>query len=215
VPERAHVAVVLAAGGSRRLGFPKQRLRRDGETLVARAVRLAQATAPRRVLLVLGANAGELRAALAEAAGSDKDDVGACDVLENPAWSDGLSSSLRCAALALAGDDAPVLLLGCDQPALESHHLESLLVLAAAAESGCAATRYDDALGLPALVTAALLQQATTLSGDRGLRGPLNALGRDRVGALHAPELALDLDTVDDVQRAIASGLLDPLPSAR
>ena len=36
-----HVAVVLAAGGSTRLGRPKQLLTRDGETLVHRAARLA------------------------------------------------------------------------------------------------------------------------------------------------------------------------------
>ena len=38
-----HVAVVLAAGGSTRLGRPKQLLTRDGEALVHRAARLALA----------------------------------------------------------------------------------------------------------------------------------------------------------------------------
>ena len=49
----AHDAVVLAAGGSRRLGQPKQLLTRDGETLVHRGVRLAMETAPRRLLVIV------------------------------------------------------------------------------------------------------------------------------------------------------------------
>ena len=40
----AHAAVVLAAGASTRLGRPKQLLRRDGETLLHRMVRLAAGT---------------------------------------------------------------------------------------------------------------------------------------------------------------------------
>ena len=42
----AHAAIVLAAGGSLRLGRPKQLLVRDGETLIHRAVRLATDTTP-------------------------------------------------------------------------------------------------------------------------------------------------------------------------
>jgi len=64
----AHVAIVLAAGGSRRLGRPKQLLTRDGETLVHRAVRLASATQPQRLLLVIGAHAVEMREAVADLA---------------------------------------------------------------------------------------------------------------------------------------------------
>ena len=55
----AHAAVVLAAGGSTRLGRPKQLLTRDGETLVHRAARLAIATGATRVLVVTGAQRGE------------------------------------------------------------------------------------------------------------------------------------------------------------
>ena len=40
-----HAALILAAGGSRRLGQVKQALTRDGEPLLRRAVRLALATA--------------------------------------------------------------------------------------------------------------------------------------------------------------------------
>ena len=58
---QGHVAIVLAAGGSQRLGRPKQQLTINGESLLARCVRLAADTAPERIIVVLGACAAALR----------------------------------------------------------------------------------------------------------------------------------------------------------
>ena len=56
VGTRAHVAVLLAAGGSTRLGQPKQLLTRDGEPLVRRMARLLSHTSPRRLYVIVGAH---------------------------------------------------------------------------------------------------------------------------------------------------------------
>lgn len=48
-----HDAVVLGAGGSLRLGQPKQLLTIGGETLVARMTRLVLATRPARTVVVM------------------------------------------------------------------------------------------------------------------------------------------------------------------
>ena len=58
-------AVVLAAGGSRRLGEPKQLLRLSGQPLVRRAALAALGSRAERVLVVTGARAREVEAALA------------------------------------------------------------------------------------------------------------------------------------------------------
>ncbi len=196
----AHAAVVLAAGGSRRLGRPKQLLCRDGETLVHRALRLASATHPQRLLLVTGADAMQVAEA---GAGFDAE----CAV--NHDWSQGLSGSLQCAASALAGFDGKVLVLGCDQPALETHHLQALLDGARRSASDCAATAHGEAAGIPALVTMPLLMEASArLQGDRGLGAQLTAMA-ESVWRLDAPELRLDIDREDDVLAAVALGLLD------
>ncbi len=60
-----HAVVVLAAGGSTRLGQPKQLLTRQGETLVRRVVRLALEFAPSQVLVVVGANAQAVTSSIA------------------------------------------------------------------------------------------------------------------------------------------------------
>lgn len=194
----AHNAVVLAAGGSRRLGYPKQLLTRDGEALVHRSVRLSLHTRPQRLLLICGGEADAIAASVHDLR---------VEIVINPDWQEGLASSLRLAACALTNEALPCLILGCDQPALHAGHLQALIEGARA--RGCAATLHGASRGVPALVPAALLAGALQLQGDRGLRGLLNALPDEEVAPLQAPELEWDLDTGADVDAARARGWLD------
>lgn len=195
-----HVAIVLAAGGSRRLGAPKQLLKRGGETLVHRAVRLAAATQPQRLLLVIGAHASEMREAVANLR---------VEILVNNDWQEGLASSLRVAASALDESASSALILGCDQPALDQSHLQRLLSGAATSASGCAATLHSAAWGIPTVVCTTIFRDAQGLHGDSGLRGALQRLPSDALYLLEAAELEFDLDTPVDVKKAIADGLID------
>lgn len=189
--EGDHVAVLLAAGGSTRLGRPKQLLTRDGEPLVLRAARLLLETAPRELVIVLGAHRDAVAAAL--------QGVPHRAVL-NQAWRDGLAGSLRCAAAAI---DAPrVLIAVCDQPTLRADHLRELL-----AARQCAATLHDGRPGVPAVVDAVRWSCARTLAGDRGL-GPMLATCEHLAG-YQFPDLRFDIDTADDVETARREGWLD------
>lgn len=213
-----HDAVLLAAGGSRRLGQPKQLLTRDGEPLVRRAARLALATAPRRMLVVTGGAGDAVAAALHGLA---------CERVDHAGWASGLAGSLHAAGDALAADASPsVLVLGCDQPALEASHLRALLDGAATSASGCAATHHGAAaVGIPAVVPAGWLRrtvQAARVDGaagavgdadrgdaDRGFGRQLRALPPATLWTLDAPGLDCDIDTPDDLRAAIARGWLD------
>ncbi|MCI4568214.1 nucleotidyltransferase family protein [Lysobacter sp. CFH 32150] len=198
--EMPHAAVVLAAGGSRRLGMPKQLLTRDGETLLHRAVRLAAMTHPQRLVVVLGAERDAFTTAAVGVEG---------EVLFNLEWEQGLSSSLRCAARALQGFGGRILLLGCDQPALEPAHLSQLLDGAASVAFGCAATVHGTHLGQPAVIPNAMLQSAPSLEGDTGFGYRLSGLPESAIWCLFAPELQLDVDTPADVELAVERGVLD------
>ena len=198
----AHTAIVLAAGGSHRLGYPKQLLRRDGETLVHRAVRLAWLTRPQRLLLICGGYAEEVRTAVSDLR---------TDIVLNRDWQEGLAGTVRLAVEALGERDLSALVLGCDQPALEYDHLRRLLAGAAASISGCAATLHAGRPGIPAVVSAVLLRQARDLRGDSGLRGPLQRLPSGSLYLLDAGELQFDLDTAEDVEKARDQELLDRL----
>ena len=101
----AIAGIVLAAGGGRRFGGPKAVAEVGGERLVDRACRVLREGGCAPVVAVLGA-------AVVPVPGAD-------DVVVNPAWADGMGSSLRAGldAEALAGDGvvAAVVVLA-DQP---------------------------------------------------------------------------------------------------
>lgn len=196
-----HVAVVLAAGGSTRLGRPKQLLTRDGETLVHHAARLALASGAARVWVIVGAHADDVVAAVRDLP---------VECLVNPRWNEGLAGSVRVAVDALAAHDHATLLLTCDQPALDLAHLQALLAAAPAAPSGSAATRFGDRVGVPAVVAPTMLRAARDLQGDRGLRDVLNAAGTGVI-ACDASVLGVDIDTLEDVAEAVSRGWLDAL----
>lgn len=188
-----HDAVILAAGGSLRLGRPKQLLTVAGETLIARASRVVAATRPGKTVAVLGAHAERMCGQLA----------GAMAVF-NPDWSTGMASSLRVAADALAGRNHPVLIVVIDQLALDEAHLWRLL----AAHDGFrdTVTAYGDAMGVPALLRAATLMRAATLEGDMGFR----ALWQDTMPqTVRDDAFAGDLDTEADLAHAVAAGRID------
>lgn len=188
-----HDAVVLAAGGSKRLGKPKQLLTIAGETLLQRTVRMAKATCPTRLLVVLGADA-EMLAPL----------VTGSTIVFNPTWEEGLSSSLRRASAALAGRPYPVLVTVIDQPCLSQDHLDKLFV---AYDGSCdVVTAYGDALGPPALIRPTTMAMAGTLQGDVGFRRLWTGA---HPAAVRRDALGRELDTPEDVAEAVAAGLID------
>ncbi|TDK24410.1 nucleotidyltransferase family protein [Luteimonas aestuarii] len=204
----AHAAVLLAAGGSRRLGQAKQLLTRDGETLVHRAARLLHDTRPCRLVVVAGAQGDAVESAV--------DDLNAM-VVRNDDWQAGLSASLGVAGAALAGFDGQVLVTTCDQPALEAVHLHALLMGAADSPSGCAALLHNGLAGVPAVVPVAWLHSQPSRKDDRGdvgLGARLRAIPQQELHLLDAAEAAFDIDSPDDVVFAVARGWLDP-PTAR
>ncbi|TYT25505.1 nucleotidyltransferase family protein [Luteimonas viscosa] len=199
-----HIALVLAAGGSRRLGRPKQLLTRDGETLVHRTVRLATESGAGRVLLVVGAGRAAVEAAVADLV---------CEVVFNTAWERGLAGSLKAAAARSSGAGGRVLILPCDLPGLEASHLHALVDGAAATASGCAATKLDDAVGVPAVVPAGWFEDLSRMDlstqADHGFGARLRAIDPEALFVLDAVELAGDIDTQADVDAAVARGWLD------
>ncbi|MFS8464596.1 nucleotidyltransferase family protein [Xanthomonas campestris pv. raphani] len=197
-----HAALVLAAGAGRRLGRSKQLLTRDGEPLVRRAARIALQTAPRRCVVVVGADADLVMEALR---GLD------VEIVRHAGWADGMGTSLA-ALRAHVHEDTTLrssLILGCDQPALDTPHLRSLLEEADLAASGCATSGYAGVRGIPVVVTHAVWNEVALLA-DTGLRALFASLDAQTLGCVTAPALALDVDTPADLLAAQARGWIDP-----
>jgi len=185
-------AIVLAAGGARRMGRPKQLLEIGGRALVRRAADAAAGAAD-AVWVVVGAEADAVAAALA---GSG------AQIARNPDWTRGMASSIRCGVEAACAATKPraLLLLPCDQPAVTTALLQRLAAHFAAGR-GLAACEYAGALGPPALFGAQHFSALRALRGDSGARALLQAHGA-QVARVPFPEGALDVDTPADLRRA-------------
>jgi xanthine/CO dehydrogenase XdhC/CoxF family maturation factor len=183
-------AVVPAAGAGRRLGGGKPGLRKDGESLVGRVQRRAEAACDGTVV-VLGHEADAVRREV---------DAGAHAVVAER-WRDGLAASLR-AGLRAVPEGARALVVLPDMPGVTAEHLAALR--AAAASSAGAVSRYPDGRrGAPALLPADLVaaERATAVppAGDTGFAARLAA----RADLAEVPlRDATDLDTLDAARAA-------------
>lgn len=189
--------ILLAAGGSRRMGRPKQLLPWRGTTLVAHAANAAAEAGCARVFAIVGAARDEVSAALAG--------TGA-ECVANPAWEDGLSSSiragLRAAEEAEARSGSPwegVLVLLADQPHVSSASLGVLIARfgAGVGARAIAASAYAGTLGPPAVFGRAHFDALRALAGDSGAKAVL-AAHEAEVLAVPFESAAVDVDTPAD-----------------
>ena len=189
-------AVVLAAGASTRLGYPKQLVAHEGAPLVRRAALAAHEAGARPVVVVLGANAATIAPAL--------DALPDVQPIVHDGWADGLASSLGAGLRALDGasGDEPcdgVLVTLADQPLVDADALRRLLD-AFARGARVVAARYDDVLGAPAVFGREHLAALCALEGDHGA-GRWLRTHRALVTAVPLDAAALDVDTPADVAR--------------
>jgi molybdenum cofactor cytidylyltransferase len=182
-------AVVMAAGESARLGRAKQLLPFAGQTLLGHAIATVRAAAPRRLLVILGARADEIRAGMP---------AEAVEIVESPAWRAGPGSSIHAALAALAASPPDGLLLAvCDQPLVPAAHFAHLRRTFEAHPTCIVASGYDEIAGVPALFPRALFDELGALPAREGAR-PLLRRHADRLVTLPCPGAGRDVDTLDD-----------------
>ncbi len=171
--------LVLAAGAGRRFGpAPKLLAELDGRPLLEHALAAATAVLA-RVVVVLGARADEVLAAV---------DLHGAEPVRCPDWAEGQSASLRTGVRALAGAERVLVLVG-DQP-----RVPPALVARLAAEPPGTRAAHRGVPGFPAVLGPAELARVPALTGDRGLRD----LVAWRLVEAGAP--VHDIDTPDDLE---------------
>jgi molybdenum cofactor cytidylyltransferase len=184
------------------MGEPKQLLAIDGKPLIVRMAECLLSTNSWPVVVVLGANAELIRPALARYP---------VLVADNPAWAEGMASSLRTGIAALQQFSRSIdaaLVTVCDQPALCPEVVRQLVAMQRATGRSMVAASYDGRNGVPALFLREHFHALTELTGEEGARLLLNR-HPELVATVELPRLALDLDTPDDV----ATHLADPPPA--
>lgn len=160
-------ALVLAAGSSRRMG-PKNKLLLEfrGAPLVAHVLDAVQASRVSEICVVLGHEAGRVRAVL-EPRASDS-----VRFVENGAYRNGLASSLTCGLRRLTpGYEGVAVCLG-DMPFVQPDVIDALCA-ALAPGSYAAVPVWRGEWGNPAVLSPEAARNALELSGDAGARALL------------------------------------------
>jgi molybdenum cofactor cytidylyltransferase len=184
--------LVLGAGGSKRLGRPKQLLPyRDG-TLLGHVVEVARECSFAQTIVAIGGAADDVRADV---------DLRCADVVVNDAYGEGCSSSIAAALGAVDPRcDALVLMLG-DQPGVTAATVGALLAGRGGAD--LAVCLYDDGRGHPIAFSRRVFGELADLHGDKGVWRML-----DRGSPVEVPiagPVPLDVDTLEDYEAVLAS----------
>jgi molybdenum cofactor cytidylyltransferase len=188
--------LVLAAGGSRRLGRPKQLLPYRGDTMLGHVLDVGRACRFDQLVVAIGGYADAIASSV---------DLRGADVAVNHAYGDGCSSSIA-AALDIVDPRAQVLvlLLG-DQPGVTAATVAALR--AGLGDAPLAACRYDDGRGHPLAFARSVFGELASLHGDKGV---WKLLDRRAVEVINVPvpgTIPRDVDTADDYAAVLAEAM--------
>ncbi|TCC05583.1 nucleotidyltransferase family protein [Kribbella soli] len=181
--------LVLAAGAGRRMGTPKALIRdADGVTWVVRTARLLTEAGCSPVVVVVGASADQVRAAL-----SDEP----VEVVEASDWDEGMAASLRTGLRSINTLSEAVVVVTVDVPGLTAAAVRR--VADRAAEHALVRATYQGVPGHPVVIGRAHWDGViASARGDEGARGYLR---EHRVELVECSDLAdgVDVDTVGDL----------------
>jgi molybdenum cofactor cytidylyltransferase len=150
--------LVLAAGGSKRLGEPKQLLPFGRATLLDHVLGVARECPFDELLCVVGGGAAPVLETV---------DFSGVQVVENPSYGEGCSSSIAAALGAVDPESGLLVLMLGDQPGVTAEVVRTLL--AGRGEAPLAACRYDDGRGHPLAFARSMFGELATLHGDNGV----------------------------------------------
>jgi len=188
-------AIVLAAGGSARMGRNKLLFPLSGETVLRRAVRRATAAGFEPVVVVLGHEAGRAQAEL---------DGLACRTVMNPDWEQGINRSLRTGLAALPAETSAAVVMLADMPFVTT---EMLLTLVERWRDGTAPLVISDYEGVnapPMLYGCPLFPELLAMEGE-GCGKQVVRRHREEAASVAWPAAALaDLDVPEDYERVQA-----------
>lgn len=186
--------IILAAGGSERMGRPKQLLPWHGEPLICHATRTALSAGLDQVVVVVGAFGEEVKEALVD------QDV---DIRDNPDWKLGQSTSVRAGLSALPPGTGAVLFLLADQPNIPAMLIQALIEKHAETLAPIVAPLIDNQRGNPVLFDRQTFKDLFSVRGDSGGRQLFSQYPVTWV-EWHDGAVLLDIDTDEDYQRLLA-----------
>jgi molybdenum cofactor cytidylyltransferase len=194
--------LVLAAGGAKRLGAPKQLLRYGSGPLLGHVLDVARQCDFDQLVCVVGGNGEQVRREV---------DFDGVQVAENVAFGEGCSSSIAVALGVLDPDCDLLVLMLSDQPGVTPETVKQLL--AGRGDAPLAACGYENGRGHPLAFARSMFGELDTLHGDKGVWKVLDRHRDEVVDVPVAGPVPRDVDTWADYEAVLdAAGLLRSTP---
>lgn len=184
--------LILAAGNSSRLGYPKQLIEFEGQTLIERITEIAL-TVSDDILMVLGGNAELIIPKLERFKGT-------VSTIFNPDWQQGMGTSIRVGVEKFAEKSDLILILLSDQPFISKVLLQNMMQSFANTQNPIVSCMYNQQLGVPMLFDKTVFKDLLNLNGERGAKSFLSDY-KNSISTVDFPQGILDIDTAEDVEK--------------
>lgn len=185
--------ILLAAGGSSRLGQPKQLLPWGEQTLIEHQIQTLMQTGE-AVIVVLGAYADRILPVV------EKYPV---TIVVNNEWKTGMASSISYGISAITRQKSmakAALITLVDQPLIPFIHFKEMLNTFEDGEQQIiASTSAEGWLGVPALFDKCYFSELQNLQGEKGAKSLIQQYP-NRIKTLECSEIMKDIDTVESYQ---------------
>jgi molybdenum cofactor cytidylyltransferase len=186
--------ILLAAGESRRMGYPKPLLEIDGKTFIEKIAATMLAVVP-RLVVVLGAHADRIRPAIPH--------DGRIEIALNPNYSRGQLSSLKIGLGAIRTDSEGVIVHLADHPMVLVESFRAIVDSYERTRKPIVIARSGGRRGHPVLFDRSVFAELHSAPEGEGARHVVNAdASRVQYVDLDDPGINLDLDTPADLARA-------------
>lgn len=183
-------AILLAAGGSSRLGQPKQLLKIGSTSLIRKLAGEALASRADEVVVVVGFESQVMRD---ELKGLN------LNIVDNSDWESGLSSSIAAGLKAVSRQCEGALFMLCDQPHVTRDLLNLMIERFQSKRASVVACEYAQTVGIPALFSKSLFPNLFQLEGNSGAKSVILSHG-EKVERIAFPGGTVDIDVPDDLK---------------
>ena len=186
--------IILAAGESRRMGYPKPLLQIGRQTFIEHIAEMMLEVVP-RLVIVVGAHRERVQAAIPR--------DGRIEVVENPHYTRGQLSSLKVGLGAIGPEAKGALVHLGDHPMVRDATFRAIVDSYDRVGKPIVIARHDGRRGHPLIFDRAIFSELLSAPKEEGARYVVNA-DPSRVAYVDLDDqgINLDLDTPDDLKRA-------------
>ncbi|SEH47748.1 nucleotidyltransferase family protein [Chryseobacterium culicis] len=184
--------ILLAAGGSSRMGSPKQLLLFEGKTLLEKIIDISlNVFEKENIILVLGSEHEKIESSI------QGKNISICI---NTNWKSGMASSINLGLKTLLlkfSEMEKCFISVCDQPYLNSDVFVEMINIFKTSKKEIAVAKYAETLGVPALFSKKYFEELIQLQGEQGAK-KIILQNSDDVAVFEFEKGAIDIDTPSD-----------------